>query len=95
MVCSMLDSFDLTLAPQNPSNRFTLFTLRRLEVFGHYNGLIFIGIVLYDSYYVKNHPPNYFQVHIFLFDWVLGVVTFQLPLLFHLIFYYSKPNGLT
>ena len=31
----------------------------------------------------------------FLFDWVLGVVTIQLPLAFHPIFLYRKPNGLT
>ena len=78
-----------------PSNRFTLFTHWRLVVFGHSNGIIFIGIVWCDSYYVKNHPPKDFQVHIFPFDWVLGAVTFQLPLLFHLRFSYSKPHGLT
>ena len=32
---------------------------------------------------------------IFLFDLVLGVVTIQLPLEFHPIFYYLKPHGFT
>ena len=102
MVWSLLDPFGLSLAPQNPTNRFThlslrgtLFTLRRFVIFYHSRGIIFIGILCYDSYYVKNHPPKYFQVHIFLFDWVLGVVTFQLPLDFHPIFSYPKPHGLT
>ena len=36
-----------------------------------------------------------FQVIIFLFDWILGVMTIQLPLDFHLIFSYLKPHGLT
>ena len=63
-------------------------------IFYHYNEVIFIGIVCYDSYYVKNHPPKDFQVHIDPFDWVLGVVTFQLPLDFNPIFPYPKHNGL-
>ena len=35
---------------------------------------------------VRNHPPKYFQVHIFMSDWVLGAMTFQLPLNFTLDF---------
>ena len=65
---------------------YKITTLRRLVVFGHSSWYIFIGIVCYDDYYVKNHPPKYFQFHIFPFDWVLGVVTVQLPLYFHPIF---------
>ena len=72
----------------------TLFTLRRLVIFYHSNGIIFIGIVCYDSYYVNNRPLKDFQVHIFLCDWVLGVVTIQLPLDFHPLFSYPKPHGL-
>ena len=89
MVWSLLDPFGLSLAPQNPTNRFThlslrgtLFTLRRFVIFYHSRGIIFIGILCYDSYYVKNHPPKYFQVHIFLFHWILGAVTFQICLEF-------------
>ena len=37
-----------------------LFTLQRLVILDHSNGIIFIGIVLYDSFYVKNHPPKDF-----------------------------------
>ena len=101
MVLSLLDPFGLSLAPHKPSNSFTLFTLpmtyftlQRFMVFGHSNGLIFIWILWYYSYYFNNHPPKYFQVHIFPFDWVLGTMTFQLPLDFHPIFSYPKPHGL-
>ena len=43
----------------------------------------------------KKHPLKEFQVHIFPFDWVFGVVTFLLILGFHPIFSYPKPHGLT
>ena len=95
MVWSLLDPFGLSLTRQKPSNWSTLFTLRRMVIFDHYNGIIFIVIVFHDSYYVKNHPLKGFQVHIFPFDWVLGAMTFQLPLDFHPIFSYPKPQGLT
>ena len=73
----------------------TLFTLRSLVIFYHSNGIIFTSIVWYDYHYVKNHPPKDFQVHISLFDWVLGVVTFLLPLEFNPIFSYLKPDVFT
>ena len=102
MVCSLSKPFGLSFSPQKPSNRstlprtlstlrMTLFTLRRLFFFYHYNLFIFTSIVFYYNYYVKNHPPKEFQAHIFPFDWVLGVVFFQLPLGFHPIFSYYKP----
>ena len=62
----------------------TLFNLRRLVVFGHYNLSLFIGFVCYYDDYVKNQPPNDFKVHLFPFDWVLGAMNFQLPLAFTL-----------
>ena len=106
MVCSLLEPFGLTFAPQKPSKLFslqrtlstlrtTLFTLWRLVFFVHFNWFMFTNIVLYDFYYVKNHPPKEFQVQIFPFDWVLGAMTFRLPLGFNPIFSYSKPHGLT
>lgn len=58
----------------------TIFTLEWFLIFCHSNGLISIVIVYYDSYYAMNHPPKDFKVHIFPFDWALGVVTFQLLL---------------
>ena len=56
---------------------------------------LFLNFLWCDVYYVKTHPPNEFQVHIFPFDRVFGVVTFRLPLGFHPIFSYPKPHGLT
>ena len=102
MVWSLFYASGLSFAPQKPSNWFTLFnlpstlyTLQRFVIFYHSNRIIFTRIVCYDAYHVNNHPPNDFQVHIFSFDWILGVVTFQLSLAFHLIFSYPKTHGLT
>ena len=39
--------------------------------------------------------PRIFEVHICLFQWVLGVMTIQLSLDIHHIFSYPKPHGLT
>ena len=52
-------------------------------------------IVFYDAYNVIPHPPMQCQVDTLSFDWILEVVTFRLPFVFHLGLSYSKPHGLT
>jgi hypothetical protein len=80
-----------SLLTSSPS--FTLFTLpmtlltfQKLVIFDHYNGLIFTDIMCYDAYYVKSHPLDDFQVHIFPFDWFWELWLFNYPLTFTLYF---------
>ena len=63
--------------------------------FNHFEWLFFIRIVFYDAYHAIPYPPMKFQDDTLSFGWILEVVTFQLPLIFHTIFYYLKPHGLT
>ena len=66
-----------------------------IVVFNHFDWLFFMRIVFYDSYHAIPHPPMKFQVDTLYFGWILEVVTFQLPLIFHPGFSYSKPHALT
>ena len=62
--------------------------------FNHFDWLVFIRILFYDAYHVIPHPPMKFQADTPSFGLILEVVTFKLPLVFHPVFYYSKPHGL-
>ena len=70
-------------------------TLTRVVIFDSFNELVFTVWVSQDVQDIKNHIPKETQVIIHLFDRVLGVVTFQLPLDFHPNISYLKPIGLT
>ena len=66
-----------------------------MVVFNHFDWLVFMSIVFYDSYHVIPHHPMKFQVDTLSFGWILEVVTFELPLLFQPHFSFLKPHGLT
>ena len=54
-----------------------------------------MSIVFYNAYHVIPHPPMRIQVDTLSFGWILEVVTLRLPIVFHLVFSYSKPHVLT
>ena len=70
-------------------------TLTRVVIFDSFNELVSTIWVSQYVYNVKKHIPKDPQVIIFQFDWVLRVVTFQLPLEFHPNLSYIKLNVLT
>ena len=51
-------------------------------------------IVFYDAYHVIPYSTMKFQADTLSFDWILETVTFQLPIVFHLVFYQSNPKNL-
>ena len=61
----------------------------------HFDWFVFMMILFYDAYHAIPHPPMKFQVDTLSFGWILEVVTFQPPIVFHLGFTYSKTNVLT
>ena len=66
-----------------------------MSFLNHYDWLDLMSIVFYDSYHVIPYPPMKFQADTLSFGWILEVVTFQLPLVFHTRFSCLKPHGLT
>jgi hypothetical protein len=56
-----------------------------MVVFSHFDWFVFMRILFYDAYHVIPHPPMKFQADTLSFGWILEVVTFQLPLVFHTI----------